>query len=99
MIRKQKELYCYIYLDRVTGVESEKMVPEELVSETEKAKVKKAVKNLPHPCNIILQEYFLAEKPGREIMLQLKISRNKFYNYLDKGKFLLRQELNKSFYD
>ena len=92
---KQKELHYYIYLDKVSNRE----LPVELLSNQEQEKIKKAVTTLPYPINTIVEDYFLNEKPSREIMARLQTSQNKFYNYLHKGKFLLRQKLNSAYYD
>ncbi len=92
---KQKELHYYIYLDKVNDEE----LPESFLSEDMQAKIIKAVCELPQPCNAILEDYYYNNKPCREIIQQSGISRNKFYNHLEKGKFLLRQKLNVTYYD
>src|SRR5688572_25657810 len=98
MKSKQKELHYYIYLDKITIEGSEKSFPEELLSIKEQQKIIKAVSALPYPSNTILEEYYFNEKPTREIIQELGINKNKFYKYLDNGKYLLRQQLNGSFY-
>lgn len=92
---KQKELHFYIYEDKVNN----ELLPEKLLSQHQQEKIINAIGKLPGPYNIILQDYYINEKTSGEIMQNLNISRDKFYNYLHKGKFLLRQEVNKSYYD
>jgi DNA-directed RNA polymerase specialized sigma subunit len=86
MKKKQKGLHNYIYLDKPTNSDEE-------------LEIKKAVSELPYPVNRILREYYYKGKPSREIILEMGITRNGFYKYLDKGKYLLRQQLNPSVYE
>lgn len=98
MNSKQTELHFHIYQNKLENISDREDLSAEIMGLDTEKKVIKAIKELPGPCNVVLENYFLHEKSSKEIMQDLQISNTKFYNLLHKGKYLLRCQLNPSFY-
>lgn len=99
MTDKLVELHCHIYQNKLGEIAESSFLPAELLGAFEQHRIIEAISQLPNPINEVIEAYYIQGKRIKEIGAALQLKTYKVYRCLHQGKYLLRLQLNPSYYD